>query len=85
MPVILAALDCTKVIPASYREPVVATTLPSLSADVGDLWKSLDDQTNRLDQANGRTSDVIAMADSCQAHQAAVLTALTPKPWWKFR
>lgn len=72
-------------IPPSYRRPVPATRLPEANATAGSLWSSLDDQTSRLDRANGRTGDVIAMADACQVHQAAVLAAISPKrPWWKF-
>jgi hypothetical protein len=51
----------------------------------GDLWSALDAQTARLDQANGRTADVIAMADACQTHQAKVIATLAaPRPWWRF-
>ena len=84
-PLILAALDCASVIPNSYRTPVAATAMPGQTADAGDLWGALDDQTSRLDRANGRTSDVISMADSCQVHQAKVLATLTPhRPWWRW-
>lgn len=69
-----------------YRTPVAGTPLPPITANTGTLWSALDDQTSRLDQANGRTADVIAMADSCQEHQAKVLTELTPKShWWSVR
>lgn len=81
----LAALDCASVIPQSYRSPVAATPLPSATAKAGDLWSALDGQTQRLDTANGRTADVIGMADTCQAHQAAVLKTLTKRPWWSVR
>jgi len=63
---------------------VAATPLPPLDAVAGALWSALDDQTARLDQANHRTADVIAMADSCQVHQSRVLASLHPAPWWKF-
>lgn len=82
---ILAALNCAAVIPPSYRQPVKPVPLLRVGALVGDVGSALDGQTAKLDQANGRTGDVIAMADSCQAHQQAVLAALKPKrPWWKF-
>ena len=84
MPLILAALDCSSVIPPSYRRPVQATPLPPADATAGGLWSALDDQTSRLDRANGRTGDVIAMADSCQAHQSKVMAALSPRrAWWR--
>lgn len=70
-------------IPPSYRQPVAPVPLPSEGATAGDLWSSLDGQTNRLDQANGRAGDLVAIADACQARQAAVVKALAPKPWWK--
>ncbi len=85
MPTIPAALDCAAVIPPSYRKPVAGTPLPPADAVAGDLWSALDAQTARLDQANGRTADVIAMADACQTHQAKVIATLAaPRPWWRF-
>lgn len=56
--------------------------LPPLNATAGDLAMALDGEATALDQANGRTSDLIAIADTCQKHQQAVLTALAPKPWY---
>ena len=82
-PMILAALDCSRVIPPSYRAPVAPVPLPDASADAGDLWDAFDGQTGKLDQANGRSADLVSMADACQAQQAKVLAALTPTPWWK--
>lgn len=81
-PPILAALDCSKDIPASYRVPVTGAALPPLDADVRDIAKFGNDQTDKLDQANTRNSDLIGIADGCQARQQAVLTALAPRPWW---
>jgi hypothetical protein len=44
----------------------------------------LDGQTGQLDQANGRTADVIAIAEACDRRSAEVLAALQPKrPWWR--
>ena len=84
MPAILPALDCAAIIPPSYRKPVAPTPLPAADAVAGDLWSALDDQTSRLDQANGHTADVIAIADACQQHQAKVIASLAPHPWWRF-
>lgn len=70
-------------IPPSYRAPVPPTPLPPTDATAGDVWTALDGQTTQLDAANGRSADLVQMADGCQARQAAVLTALNPKPWWK--
>lgn len=72
-------------IPDSYRKPVRPTPRIEVGATVGLLGSALDGQTSSLDQANGRTADVISMADSCHAHQDAVLKALTPaRHWWRF-
>ena len=77
------ALDCAALIPPSYRAPIPGTALPDGKADAGDLWTSLDDQTARLDRANGRTADLVSIADQCQAQQVKVAAALKPRPWWK--
>lgn len=60
------------------------TQLPPTDAKAGGLWAALDAQTDRLDRANGRTSDVIAIADNCQAQQLKTQQQLQPRrPWWK--
>lgn len=82
-PPVLAALDCSQIIPPSFRTPIPGTPLPDTGATAGDLWKALDGQTTQLDQANGRISDLNAIADGCQARQQAVLAALDPPPWWQ--
>ncbi len=51
---------------------------------VGEIAAALDGQTARLTLANGRTSDLIALADACQAQQAQTAKALAPRPWWRF-
>lgn len=81
-PPILAALDCAQVIPPSYRQPIAPAPLISPDATAGQALTALDDQTTRLDMANGRSADLVAIADGCQARQAAVLDALQPHPWW---
>ena len=80
----LSALRCADLIPQSYRSPVLGTPLLRAGATVADLGAALDGQTAKLDQANGRTSDLIAIADMCQAQQDKVLAQLHPKPWWRF-
>ena len=69
---------------ASAEAPVAipATPLPPTDATAGDIWQALEGQTTQLDQANGRTSDLIEIADSCQKRQVAVLNALNPPPWY---
>lgn len=59
------------------------TPRPPSDADAGDLATALDGQTTQLDRANGRSSDLIAIADTCQTRQQAVLEALNPPPWYE--
>ena len=80
---ILSALDCSSLIPQSYRTPVPPFPLISANATAGEVLIALDGQTTALDQANGRTSDVIAIADGCQERQARLLDALQPHPWYE--
>jgi hypothetical protein len=66
-------------VPRSYRTDVPGVgTLPA-GATVGDLAVALDGEAMRRSQANGRTSDVIAMIDACDQRSAEVLEALKPK------
>lgn len=78
------AFSCAALVPDSYRHPVKSTPLPSETASQGQLWTSLDDQTARLDQANGKTADVLSIADQCEAEKVKARAAVAPKrPWWK--
>jgi hypothetical protein len=65
--------------------PVAPTPLPQTDATAGDLWIALDDQTARLDQANGRLADVLEIQQRCEAEQTK---ASAGKPgllaWLKF-
>lgn len=54
--------------------PVLA--VPSTA---GDVASSLDGQTAKLDQANGRTADVIAICEAVARHNAEVAKALQPR------
>lgn len=52
---------------------------------MGDLGVKLDTQTNNLDRANGRTSDLVALVDSCDTRNEGIIKKLVPeKPFWKF-
>ena len=59
------------------------TALPAPDANAGALWISLDEQTARLEMANGRTADVTAIVDRCEAERAKALAA--PKTLWTLR
>lgn len=78
-PPIPVALPCGDQIPPSYRQPISGAPLPS--GTVGSLAQALDGQTQRLDQANGRVSDTIAIVGLCDAANAKLTT---PAPVKKF-
>jgi hypothetical protein len=54
---------------------VAPTALPSADATAGALWIALDDQTARLDMANGHTADVAEIMDRCEDERAKVTRA----------
>jgi hypothetical protein len=62
-------------VPDSDRKPVAPTALPPAEATAGALWIALDDQTARLDMANGRTADVLAITQQCEAQRAKAAPA----------
>lgn len=66
----LPAFSCAALIPPGLRQPVAPTALPPADTTAGALWIALDDQTARLDQANGRTADVVAITQQCEAERA---------------
>jgi hypothetical protein len=70
MPGIPPAFSCAALIPDGDRKPVAPTALPPRDATGGALWIALDDQTARLDMANGRSADVAAIVDRCEAERA---------------
>jgi hypothetical protein len=69
-PQIPPAFSCAALIPDSDRKPVAPTALPHADATAGALWIALDDQTARLDMANGHTADVTDIMDRCEAERA---------------
>jgi hypothetical protein len=81
-----AAFSCAALIPDNDRQPVAPTPLPGADATAGALWIALDDQTARLDLANGRAADMLSITQRCEAERAR---ALAPPPrglfgWWPF-
>ena len=59
------------------------TALPPPDVTAGALWIALDEQTARLDMANGHTADVAAIMDRCEAERAKAMTP--PKALWPLR
>jgi hypothetical protein len=53
---------------------VAGAQLPPESASAGDWIAFADAQTGRLDQANGRTADAIAIVERCEAREREALS-----------
>jgi len=49
---------------------------------LADVGQALDGQTGRLETANGRTADVIAAGERCEAIRRAMIEAAKPPPSW---
>jgi hypothetical protein len=76
-----SAFSCLARIPQADRGPVAATPLPALEATAGALWIALDDQTARLNQANGRAADMLSITEQCEAERAKA-AALPARGFW---
>lgn len=60
---------CSSLIPEGWRQPVAGAPLPA-GNEVGDWISFGDQQTGKLDQANGRTIDAIYLVERCEARDA---------------
>lgn len=76
-PVTPDVIRCAELIPDRYRQPVKGTAIPGPT--VGEISAALDSQTSKLDQANGRTSDVVAIVDVCDRHNTAAIDKIRPR------
>lgn len=64
-----SAASCSALLPAEWRAGVAGAPLPQGDL-VGDWIVFADAQTGRLDQANGRTRDAIAIVERCEERDA---------------
>jgi hypothetical protein len=80
-PPIPNVFSCLALIPDSDRKPVSPTPLPGAETTAGALWIALDDQTARLDLANGRTADVLSITERCEAERARAAAPKRPGLW----
>ena len=64
--------SCSSLLPAEWRDGVSPAPMPQ-GETVGDWIVFADQQTGRLDQANGRTRDAIGIVTRCEERdQSAV-------------
>ena len=60
-------VGCSSLIPNTWRSPVSSAALPPETAVEADWQVFGIQQTARLSEANGRTADVIAVVETCEA------------------
>jgi len=77
-PIVAASGACSTLIPDSWRLGVEGADLPA-GMTIGDWIAFADAQTGRLDVANGRTIDSLAIIERCEARDAAAVRASRPK------
>jgi hypothetical protein len=63
-------------VPSSWSEGIPGAPLPDDNT-VGSWISFGDQQTGRLDQANGRTKDTIELMSRCEARDAAAVKKAT--------
>lgn len=66
------AAGCSSLIPNDWQDGVAGAPLPDGKV-VGDYIVFGDQQTGKLDQANGRTRDTISIISRCEARDKAAL------------
>ena len=61
---------CAALLPSGWKAGVAGAPLP-IGDTVGEWIAFADAQTGRLDEANGRTRDTIAIVERCEGRSAA--------------
>jgi hypothetical protein len=69
---------CSALIPDNWRLGVEGAELPA-GDTVGDWIAFADAQTGKLDVANGRTADSLAIIERCEARDAKAVQRSRPK------
>lgn len=68
--------SCSSLLPNSWREGVAPPPLPE-GNEVGDWITFGDSAIGKLDQANGRTIDVITIVERCESRDAQAVKRAT--------
>jgi hypothetical protein len=77
-PILATPGACSALIPDSWRAGVEGADLPE-GDTVGDWIAFGDAQTGRLDVANGRTTDTLAIVERCEARDAKAIARAKPR------
>ena len=73
-PIVTASgADCAGLVPNEWRAGVAGAPLPPDEAVVGDWIVFADEQTGRLDRANGRLADAMSIVETCEANANAAV------------
>lgn len=72
------ASGCSALVPDSWRAGVAGADIPAADT-VGDWIAFGDAQTGKLDMANGRTKDSIAIVERCEARDRAAVVEVTKR------
>lgn len=74
--------SCSSLLPQSWKDGVAGAPLPDGNT-VADWVVFSEQQTGKLDQANGRTKDAIGIVERCEARDAAAVRKATHGFWGK--
>jgi hypothetical protein len=77
-PILATPGACSTLIPDSWRAGVEGADLPE-GTTVGDWIAFSDAQTGKLDVANGRTADSLAIIERCEARDRLAVKRSRPK------
>ena len=81
-PIVMSpAVACAALLPAGWKAGVAGSPLP-IGETVGEWIAFADAQTGKLDEANGRTRDAIAIVERCEGRSADEIKRAR-RGWWK--
>lgn len=77
-PIVASPTSCSTLIPGIWRDGVEGAPLPD-GETIGDWIAFSDAQTGRLDVANGRTADSLAIIERCEERDREAVQRSRPK------
>lgn len=73
---------CLDLLPATVTAPTPGAPIPPVRT-LGSIAVYADAQTGQLDKANADKAAIIGFEARCRDRDAALVKAVTKKPWWK--
>lgn len=77
-PIVAATSSCASLVPDAWAVGVEGAALPE-GNQVGDWIAFADQQTGRLDVANGRLADTLGIIGRCEARDASAVKRSRPR------